>query len=145
VGEALADFCYNIKLQPGRKVPSIYQSHLVYVPELKMRLDVHTAWVLPFLYGVLGSAVFLMRNLLNARTPSIGIAGSAMRLALGGTAGIVIGWFSAPMAGANPAASALYSVPFAFAFLAGFSLDMLFSRLDKVLLIANSRTPARRD
>jgi hypothetical protein len=50
-----------------------------------------------------------------------------MRIALGGVAGIIIGWFWVPTAGVQ-----ISSIPFGMAFLAGFSIDTLFSLLERL-------------
>jgi hypothetical protein len=97
--------------------------------------------ILPVMYGLLGAGVFLLRGFLGETEtagPSRGpVAATAfLRLGLGGIAGLAIGWFWVPKAGAdNP----FQSTPFALAFLAGFSIELLFSLLDRVLNAINPR------
>ena len=89
-------------------------------------------WILPLFYGLLGATVFLMRNILDTRTPNMDVVPSLLRIALGGVAGIVIGWFWVPAPTKSAELAAIASAPFALAFLAGFSIDMLFSLLDRL-------------
>jgi hypothetical protein len=56
-----------------------------------------------------------------------------LRVALGALAGIIIGWFSVPNTpAASSAAISISSIPFGMAFLAGFSIESLFSWLDRL-------------
>ena len=64
-----------------------------------------------------------------------------LRLALGGIAGLVIGWFSVP--GVGTSATQISSIPFGVAFLAGFSIDTLFALLER-LTHSLSAAPRRR-
>jgi hypothetical protein len=95
-------------------------------------------WILPLLYGLLGATVFLMRNILDTRTPHIEVFSSILRIALGGIAGIVIGWFWAPGPSKTAELAAITSAPFALAFLVGFSIDILFSLLDRLNRVASA-------
>jgi hypothetical protein len=93
--------------------------------------------ILPLLYGLLGATVYLMRsyygegeNAGNNIPVDAGFGRALLRIGLGGVAGLAIGWFSTPNAANNTAFS---TTPFALAFLAGFSIELLFSILDRVL------------
>jgi len=91
-----------------------------------------SGWVLPFLYGLLGALVFVMRDLLNPRTPTAGFFPVLLRVSLGGIAGIIIGWFWIPSASKAADLANITSIPFGLAFLTGFSIDVLFSLLDRL-------------
>lgn len=106
------------------------------------RLKVHllTTWLLPSLYGLLGACVFLLRDIVFIRQGPqsryqprmINLLSLLLRIALGGLAGIIIGWFSVPGSfAARDAQIAITSIPFGLAFLAGFSIETLFTLLDK--------------
>ena len=109
----------------------------------KTRNSVHllVSWLLPFLYGLLGACVFVMRDLLHDNVLSkvrgdarnVDLLTLLLRVALGGLAGIIIGWFSVPtpLAGSSAAIS-ISSSPFGMAFLAGFSIESLFALLDRL-------------
>ena len=73
-----------------------------------------------------------MRNLLDPRTPVLGFLDSIVRVALGGLAGIFIGWFWIPTAFQAGDLANVSSIPFGLAFLAGFSIDILFKILDRL-------------
>lgn len=97
--------------------------------------------ILPLLYGLLGASVFLLRqawgedtNVARARPLTIA---AFLRLALGGFAGLAIGWFWVPTSKAAGDLTTLTTTPFALAFLAGFSIELLFAILDRVLNAIN--------
>ena len=90
------------------------------------------AWILPFLYGLLGASVYVMRDMLEPTTPTLGFSAALLRVSLGGIAGIIIGWFSAALGGRSVEAGGIALVPFSLAFVAGFSIDVLFSVLERV-------------
>jgi hypothetical protein len=107
--------------------------------QTRNKVNLLVSWMLPGLYGLLGACVFLMRELLvvnktrgDARI--VDMLSLLLRVALGGLAGIIVGWFWVPTS-PTPASSAIEvsSVSFGVAFLAGFSIDSLFALLDRLL------------
>jgi hypothetical protein len=102
------------------------------VARVEQRTRVQTGWLLPFLYGLLGACVYVMRRLLfDTKTAVVENVVIVLRLALGALAGVAMGWFASPST--LPYASApASSLPYAFAFLAGFSIDILFTLLDRL-------------
>lgn len=113
--------------------PSIYAT--------RNKVHLLVAWLLPGLYGLLGACVFVMRDLLRNHE-SIKVGGDArivdlltllLRVALGGLAGIIIGWFSVPTSPITSSVAVnISSIPFGLAFLAGFSIESLFTLLDRL-------------
>lgn len=99
---------------------------------MQMSMAALSGWFLPFLYGLLGALVFVMRDLLNPRIPTAGLFPSLLRVSLGGIAGIIIGWFWIPSASKTTDLVNITSIPFGIAFLTGFSIDVLFSLLDRL-------------
>jgi hypothetical protein len=100
--------------------------------------------ILPLLYGVLGSAVYLLRTRFSsehAKTIQLSQSGGAfLRLGLGGISGLAIGWFWIPTgADGFGKITSLTPTPFAIAFLAGYSIDLLFSILDRLISAMNPR------
>jgi hypothetical protein len=97
--------------------------------------------ILPLLYGLLGASVFLMRQLFgesHGTVVTVTTAKAVLRLGLGGIAGLAIGWFWVPDASKSVSEVAkLSTAPFALAFLAGFSIELLFSLLDRILAALN--------
>lgn len=111
---------------------------MVYATRDKVNLLV--SWMLPGLYGLLGACVFLMRELLLGNRQShargdariVDLLSLVLRIALGGLAGIIIGWFWVPSGGSPSSPTiAISSVSFGVAFLAGFSIESLFALLDR--------------
>lgn len=100
-------------------------------PLIADKVAVRVSWLLPFLYGLLGSALFLMRNISSLRTPAMGSLAIVMRLSLGGVAGIVVGWFSSGSQASLQSVSSL-SIPFALAFLTGYGIDSMFGMFDRL-------------
>jgi len=97
--------------------------------------------ILPLLYGLLGASVFLMRQLFGEARDAVLTVTTAkafLRLGLGGIAGLAIGWFWVPDASKSVSEIAkLSTAPFALAFLAGFSIELLFSLLDRIIAALN--------
>ena len=112
---------------------------VIYATRNKVHLLV--SWLLPGLYGLLGACVFVMRDLLRDNVLSkvrgdariVDVLTLLLRVALGGLAGIIIGWFSVPTSlTGSSAAISISSIPFGMAFLAGFSIESLFALLDRL-------------
>ena len=109
--------------------------------ETKAKVSLLVVWLLPGLYGLLGACVYIMRdfvfasraNQLMRDTAFLGTLSFLLRIALGGLAGIIIGWFWIPgSTNANTTTVPISSIPFGLAFLAGFSIENLFSLLDRL-------------
>jgi hypothetical protein len=89
-------------------------------------------YLLPVLYGTLGAVVYILRNVLIARFGIVNVyealLDAPIRIGLGGLTGLAVGWF-------NPSSeiAQLATTPFALAFVAGFSLDIVFSFLERVI------------
>ena len=136
--EALADSCFQQRISSdlqasGGRGAMLEESYDFWgnVPKIKDRVSERVNWALPFLYGILGSIIFVMRNVASLRSPAMGWLPVIMRIGLGGIAGIVIGWFSGGTAN-SVANNASVSLPFALAFLTGYGIDVLFNLLDKL-------------
>lgn len=138
----LADYCFQIKvLTPDLHTTNIFSQtseQLTFAPAIKFKVSARVQWILPFLYGLLGATVYMMRNVASVRTPAMGGVSMFMRVTLGGVAGVVIGWFaSANGSSALHGVSGL-SLPFAVAFIAGYGIDALFSALDHLTRLVGS-------
>ena len=90
-------------------------------------------YVLPLLYGLLGSCVYVLRTLaaqIRARSyvESVNID-FRLRTYTGALSGLVVGWFFS-----SDSSSVITTLqPNAIAFLAGYSVDLLFSAMDRIL------------
>lgn len=121
--------------------------------QIKAKINLLVTWLLPGLYGLLGACVFLLRDWVLSRDHGLNqdrrifsMLLLLLRIALGGLAGIIIGWFwiPAPVGNANSAVLPISSVPFGLAFMAGFSIDTLFSLLERVNKTIESKDFATR-
>jgi hypothetical protein len=133
---SIACFVKSLQIDQGYSLPL---DEFIYATRNKVFLLV--SWMLPGLYGLLGACVFLMRSLLfgngwrngQGDPRIVDLLSLVLRIALGGLAGIIIGWFWVPTAlTTNSSAIAVSSVSFGVAFLAGFSIDSVFTLLDKL-------------
>jgi len=118
----------NVGLDPLS--PNSYSDHLYRIRE---PMNVLGAWVLPLLYGMLGAVIFHMRRLLDPAAPNPSWLRFAYRIVLGGFAGIIFVWFWTPASPkpSQPAFATLTS--FGLAFLVGFSTDVFFQALDRLV------------
>ncbi|SBS31046.1 hypothetical protein MSP8887_01418 [Marinomonas spartinae] len=99
-------------------------------------------YLLPLIYGLLGALIFVLRTLLqqvrNLTYTSSREIGYRLRLTLGCLAGMITGWFLKPGMGEMALS------PMALAFLAGYSIEVLFTLLDKLIdgIRKQSNTPS---
>ncbi len=94
-----------------------------------------SAYVLPLICALLGSCAYILRSMLNKiRHLTFSkdlIIQYLLRLVLGALAGISIGWFFKP---ASTNLELVKSIsPLALAFLAGYSVELLFTAMDKII------------
>ena len=135
--DLLEDICFSTRLNLQLALPSTTSLFF----GIQTSMAALNGWVLPFLYGLLGASVYVMRNLLDPRTPTLGFAPALLRVSLGGIAGIIIGWFSLST-GAKADLASISVWPFGLAFCGGFSIEILFSLLDRInRTIGDSSTP----
>jgi hypothetical protein len=100
----------------------------------KVVLDNLQRYALPLLYGFLGACVFTLRTLASqirarAYSESSNID-FRIRLCLGTLGGLVSAWFLIP--GSTEAIPSNIS-PFALAFLAGYSIELVFTAMDRII------------
>ncbi|NJO16101.1 MAG: hypothetical protein HC877_10210 [Thioploca sp.] len=112
-------------------------------------------FVLPLLYGLLGAFVYVLRTLtVEIKTLTYTKESNIsyrLRIQLGALAGLAIGWFTGPNASfsldavSSEALSTLGGVsaqtlsPMALAFLAGYSVDVLFALMDRIIYAFSSK------
>lgn len=110
----------------------------------KVVLSVLQRYLLPLLYGLLGASVYILRTLSNqirARTYSEAAnIDFRIRLYLGTLGGMVSAWFISP----ETAGSLVKTLsPFAIAFLCGYSVELLFAVMDKIITaFSKPQTPS---
>ncbi len=88
-------------------------------------------WLLPILFGVLGSAVFLIRNINDPRKPAQDLPGILSRILPGGISALVMGWFTISASSTGQIIPSHLSFPLMVAFLTGYIIDAVFGLLDR--------------
>jgi hypothetical protein len=102
------------------------------------KIDAQSGWVLPALYGALGACLYLLRVVVSIKSPNVELIPAFVRIIVGGIGGLVVGWFWVPSTGSfNSGGSA--PAAFALALLAGFSLDLVFSMLEKAIKLFDTK------
>ena len=102
-------------------------------PVLIMRL-----YILPLLYGLLGAFAFVLRKLID-ETHQLTYTRSSdtrffLRIVLGSIAGLAIGFFFVSEPGVDNVYVTLTSLsPLALAFLAGYSVEFMFTAVDRLV------------
>jgi hypothetical protein len=147
----LRNFCFKLLLQVGRMgqfspdMGAIVPKLINATPVIRERIGLYSEWILPFLYGLLGSMLYMMRAVGNIRLPAMQPLSILMRIALGGMAGIMIGWFAIGDPGSRSQASSAVAWPFVLAFVAGYGIEALFSILDRMNRFIADTSVAKRD
>lgn len=105
-------------------------------------LNVLQTYLLPLLYGTLGACTYILRSLINeiehVTYTQTSNTKYLLRFQLGAVAGLAIGWFASTTSSAFASISQL-----ALAFVAGYSVDLLFALMDKILSAFSSGTPSK--
>jgi hypothetical protein len=94
-------------------------------------------YLLPILYGLLGSITYVLRTL-GSQIKSLSYTsesdiGYSLRMVLGALAGLAIAWFVQPTGDATKLKAFATLSPFAIAFLAGYGVELLFLAMDRLI------------
>jgi hypothetical protein len=121
------------KLELDRKLHEVRIVYFENILSADFVLNAFQGYLLPLLYGLLGSFIFVLRSLMReikALTYTFdNEIRYRLRLTLGALGGMIVGWFLKP-----EEAGALASLsPMALAFLMGYNVDVLFSIMDKII------------
>ncbi|WP_104398758.1 hypothetical protein [Vibrio penaeicida] len=120
------DTQYNIAPQTHPELE--YQANLIAAQSVLQMLQ---NYVLPLTYGLLGAFIFVLRSLLqqvrNLTYTASREVGYRLRLTLGCLAGMITGWLLKPEMGDMTLS------PMALAFLAGYSIEVMFTLLDRLI------------
>jgi len=119
-----------------------------YVRELRtarLSLDIMSKYILPLLYGFLGACTFVIRQFsaeVKAELYSrASVTGYMLRMLLGLIAGLSAAWFLNPLVlGAEQKTIAAIS-PLALAFVAGYSVELLFTAMDRLIGAFTNKPP----
>lgn len=116
----------------------------VFLTTGRLKLEILSTYLLPLFYGLLGACAYVLRSVTTevkaeifSRTSDVSYR---LRLMLGLVAGLSIGWFLHPT---DKYAGLLASLsPLALAFIAGYSVELLFAVLDRIVGAFSSKDDA---
>ena len=100
------------------------------------RIEPYGMWILPCLYAALGSMIFHMRLFLGAAEVKLEFSRVAHSVALAALAGMIVAWFWEPAFGRDADFVGAGFGLFTFAFIVGFSIDVFFALLDRLVAIS---------
>lgn len=106
--------------------------------QVKSIIAPYAAWILPALFACLGAMIYFLRLLVDPTQPSPRVNRVVHRMALAALAGVIAGWFWEPAFGANSEFQAAGLGLFTFAFVIGFSIEIFFSLLDRLVDISST-------
>lgn len=125
------------------------EAYLNHIQELTFSVEILTLYLLPLAYGLLGSCTYILRVIALEIEKQIYVREHdiqyALRILLGTFAGFVIGWFISSDADINGGFSPAKLSPFAIAFLAGYSVELLFTMLDKIVSVYSGTAKKQED
>lgn len=106
---------------------------LIVVKKSQYIIQVLQLYILPLLYGLIGACAYVLRAItieINKLTyKREASAAYFSRIVLGGLSGLAIGWFIEPSSHSMVTSLS----PFALAFVAGYSVELLFSIIDRII------------
>lgn len=116
--------------------------HNMLIAKSTISLDIYKSYFLPLLYGLMGACCFMLRRLIVEVRGRVFRSEAEMsywlRLFLGMLAGLAIGWFLRPELSSDPfgfgqSRSFLALTPLALSFVAGYSVELLFAAMDRLI------------
>lgn len=105
-----------------------------YLREVNDRTNWLGIWFLPALYGAFGAMIYYMRRVLDPNLPDPPVVRMLHRIALGAFSGTILAWLWAPTKMSSGLTDIGLNV-FAAAFLVGFSADVFFALLDRLVFL----------
>lgn len=114
----------------------VFQNPKEVVRQISDKMELLNAWLLPALYGALGALMFHMRAFLDPMLPNPAGARVLLRVSLGAFAGISVAWFLTPAV--KDGVGGLGLGMLTIAFLLGFSIDVFFALLDRLVTLARN-------
>lgn len=126
--------------------------NIILLEQANIVLQVMQLYFLPLLYGLLGASAYVLRNIaIEIKTLTYAVDSNIryrLRVQLGMLSGLAVGWFADSSGGLMVSEHALSFEtlsPLALAFLAGYSVEVLFSFMDKLInAFSSSETPTGR-
>lgn len=108
-------------------------------------LQIVNMYLLPLLYGMMGACAYVLRELSkevqNMTYSNDDAVNYNLRIQLGALSGLVVGWFLTPAGGAADDIFSVYNLgPFALSFLSGYSIELVFSAMDRFIAAFSNKT-----
>jgi hypothetical protein len=148
LGFLIPDYFMNVKTSKidskGKSASASTEvsQQLILLQLVTFILNVFQTYLLPILYGTVGACTYILRSLINeienVTYTQTSNTKYLLRFQLGAVAGLAIGWFASTTASAFASISQL-----ALAFVAGYSVDLLFALMDKIISAFSSGTPSK--
>ncbi|MDM8562990.1 hypothetical protein QUF54_06520, partial [Candidatus Marithioploca araucensis] len=111
----------------------------ILLQEKQVVLQIIQTYILPLLYGLLGAYAYVLiqisKEIKNLTYVEESKVSHRLRLQLGALSGLAVGWFITPSSSSlTDASSVLFELsPLTIAFLAGYSVDVLFALMDRLI------------
>jgi len=113
------------------------QQDTIHLQEARFGLQALQLYLLPLLYGLLGATAYVLRALTTEiRSLTYEIESNIryrLRIQLGALSGLAVGWFTDAQTASSLAFSSFSLSPLALAFLAGYSVELLFAIMDRLI------------
>jgi hypothetical protein len=131
----------TVRKSTVEKLKREYNKNLKSTEAAKLLLQQIQLYVLPLFYGLLGACAFVLRTL-STRIKSVTYTDASninywLRIILGALSGLAFGWFAQP----GKSSTIASITPFALAFAAGYSVELLFAALDSVISGFTGKSP----
>ncbi len=122
-----------VAMETSQDIATQPQHISILIASARQIIELYGVFILPTLYGMMGTLVFELRNILNPMRPNAKAERIVVRTLLGGLAGLSIMFLFRPMqaASGNPLPTGV--AVFGIAFLLGFSIDVFFALLDRMV------------
>lgn len=138
-GKALSVYVHNtldvLCAEGIRFTPASLPAYVPFLEGMRHWSNALGLWYLPALYGILGATLFYMRRVLDPTVPDPPFIRVLHRLALGAFAGVIVTWFWAPNSELAAGFTSIGLTLLTIAFLIGFSVDVLFALLDRLVTV----------
>jgi hypothetical protein len=131
---------YSGTYEKAKKYDILFEEgYLSNMQALNFSIEILSLYLLPIFYGLLGSCTYILRVIAYEIDKQIYVREHdiqyALRILLGTFAGFVIGWFISSDTEMQNGFSPAKLSPFAIAFVAGYSVELLFTLLDKIVAV----------
>ncbi|EDN65653.1 membrane protein [Beggiatoa sp. PS] len=153
--QMLSDWTWKSILQPFGLFSPPEPDIAAHLPDLTIKIDILLqekqfvlqiiqTYILPLLYGLLGAYAYVLIQISKEIKTLVYMEESKvnyrLRLQLGALSGLAVGWFINPNVSAltDPSSIFIELSPLTLAFVAGYSVDVLFALMDRLIYTFSS-------